>query len=303
MMVVTSFRPWLRRVITNVTPWSALLPMFIITLGCYLCATLWTLRISLSTSRSFPKYDFAGISQYQRLFDNDRWFDAVGNLFLFGVTLIVCSIVIGFVLAALIDQKIRAESLLRTIFLYPYAMSFVATGLVWQWILDPENGIEHSVRQLGFSQFVFDWIVTQDKSIYAVAMAAIWQVSGVVMALMLSGLRGIDHEIWHAARIEGIPTWRTYVSIILPMLKPTIATVFILLLTSVVKVFDVVVSMTQGGPGTATDVPAKFIMDHLFSRANLALASAGAMTLFIFVMAVLVPLWYWQTSQNAKGKA
>ncbi|WP_423027733.1 carbohydrate ABC transporter permease [Undibacterium sp. SXout20W] len=291
---------YVRQLARKLTPWSALLPFVLVSLGCYLCATLWTLRISLSSSRSFPKYDFVGISQYQRLFDNQRWFDSLENLLLFGSTFIVASLVTGFLLAVFIDQKIRTESLLRTIFLYPYAMSFVATGLVWQWILDPENGIQQSVRQFGWSDFVFDWIVRQDKAIYAVALAAIWQISGVVMALMLAGLRSIDNELWNAARIDGIPTWRVYGSIILPMLKPTIGTIFILLLTSVVKVFDVVVSMTQGGPGTATDVPAKFIMDHLFSRANLALASAGAVTLLVFIFVFLVPIWYWRKAKNAR---
>ncbi len=291
----------IKRFIRKITPWSALLPMVLVTLCCYLCATLWSVRISLSSSRSFPHYDFVGLSQYQRLFDNQRWFDSFENLFLFGVVFIAASMLLGFLLAIFIDQKIRAESLFRTIFLYPYAMSFVATGLVWQWILNPENGLQQSVRQLGWSEFVFDWITTQDKAIYAVAIAAVWQASGLVMALMLAGLRSIDTEIWHATKIDGIPPWRVYFFIILPMLKPTVSTVFLLLATSVVKVFDVVISMTQGGPGMASDVPARFIMDHLFSRANLALASAGAVTLLLMVLMLLIPIWYWRKHQSGKA--
>ena len=181
---------------------------------------------------------------------------------------------------------------MRTVFLYPYAMSFVATGLVWQWVLNPEGGLQHAVRQLGWPGFSFDWIVDPDRVIYTVVIAAVWQASGLVMALMLAGLRGIDDDIWKASRIDGIPRWRVYISIVLPMLGPTVATVFVLLFTSVVKVFDAVVSMTQGGPGTASDVPAKFIMDHLFGRANIALASAGSVVLLLTVLIIVAPLLY-----------
>jgi glucose/mannose transport system permease protein len=159
-------------------------------------------------------------------------------------------------------------------------------------VLNPEDGLQRSLRQLGWAGFSFDWIVDQDKVIYTVVMAAVWQASGLVMALMLAGLRGIDDDLWKAARIDGIPAWRVYVSIVLPMLGPTLATVFVLLFTGVVKVFDTVVAMTQGGPGTASDVPARFIMDHLFGRANLALASAGAMVLLLGVLVLSAPLLY-----------
>jgi glucose/mannose transport system permease protein len=178
------------------------------------------------------------------------------------------------------------------VFLYPYAMSFIATGLVWQWLLAPGSGIEGAVRQLGFPGFSFDWIVHQDLVIYTVVIATVWQASGLVMALMLAGLRGIDPEIYKAARLDGIPAWRVYLQIVLPMLGPTVATVFLLLSTAVVKLFDAVVAMTQGGPGIASEVPAKFIMDHLFLRSNIGLASAGAVTLLVPVLALLAPYAY-----------
>jgi glucose/mannose transport system permease protein len=273
-------------------PWSALLPMALTVLVGYLGTVLWTLRVSLSSSRTFPADDFVGLAQYERLFGNERWLQSLENLALYGVLFIAACMVLGFLLAVFIDQKVRAEGLLRTIFLYPYAMSFVATGLVWQWVLNPEDGLQRSLRRLGWTGFSFDWIVDQDKVIYTVVLAAVWQASGLVMALMLAGLRGIDDDLWKAARIDGIPAWRVYLSIVLPMLGPTLATVFVLLFTGVVKVFDTVVAMTQGGPGTASDVPAKFIMDHLFGRANLALASAGAMVLLLGVLVLSAPLLY-----------
>jgi glucose/mannose transport system permease protein len=262
---------------------------------------LWTVRTSLSSSRTFPRDDFVGLQQFERLMESERWLHAIHNLAIYGVLFITAAMVIGFLLAVFIDQKVRGEGLLRTAFLYPYAMSFVATGLVWQWVLNPESGLQNAVRQLGWSDFTFDWIVDQDMVIYTVVIAGVWQGAGLVMALMLAGLRGIDEEIWKAARLDGIPTWRVYLSIVLPMLAPTLATVFTLLAVGVVKVFDTVVAMTQGGPGIASDVPAKFIMDHLFSRANLGLASAGAVMLLLTVLALVAPLAYVRSRQKAQA--
>lgn len=282
-------------------PWVALIPLAITVLIGYLGAALWSLRVSFSSSRTFPQYDFVGLAQYARLFENERWLLSLQNLAIYGVLFIAACMAIGFLLAVFIDQKVRAEGLLRSIFLYPYAMSFVATGLIWQWILNPADGLQETVRKFGFPDFTFDWIIDQDKVIYTIVIAGVWQASGLVMALMLAGLRGIDEEIWKAARLDGIPAWRVYLSIVLPMLSATIATVFVLLFTGVVKVFDTVVSMTQGGPGTASDVPAKFIMDHLFGRANIALASAGSMVLLVTVLAIAAPILYLR-SRNDSGK-
>ncbi len=281
-----------RSVMRRLMPWAALLPMALTVLVAYLGTTLWSLRVSVSSSRTFPADDFVGLEQYERLFENERWLQSLQNLAVYGVLFIVAAMLIGFLLAVFIDQKVRAEGLLRTVFLYPYAMSFVATGLVWQWVMNPGAGLQEAMRRIGWTSFTFDWIVDQDKVIYTIVIATVWQAAGLVMALVLAGLRGIDAELWKATRIDGIPAWRVYLSIVVPMLGPTLATVFVLLFTGVVKVFDSVVSMTQGGPGTASDVPAKFIMDHLFGRANLALASAGAMVLLATVLAIVAPLLY-----------
>ncbi len=284
----------------KLTPFAALLPMALIVIVGYLGTALWTLRVSFTSSRTFASDTFVGMAQYQRLFENDRWLISMNNLAIYGVMFIIACIVIGFLLAVFIDQNVTGEGVLRTVFLYPYAMSFVATGLVWQWMLAPDNGIEHSIRLLGFADFRFDWIIDQEMVIYTVVIAAVWQASGLVMALMLAGLRGIDPEIWKAARLDGIPAWRVYVSIVLPMLGPSIATVFLLLSTAVVKLYDAVVAMTQGGPGTASEVPAKFIMDHLFLRSNIGLASAGAIVLLVPVLALLAPYVY---ARSRRGHA
>ena len=276
----------------RLTPHAALLPMALTVIVAYLGTVLWTLKVSFTSSRTFASDNFVGLAQYTRLFENERWLLSLHNLAIYGVLFVAACIVIGFLLAVFIDQNVTGEGALRTIFLYPYAMSFVATGLVWQWMLTPGNGIERAVRQLGFSEFRFDWIIDQDMAIYTIVIATVWQFSGLVMALMLASLRGIDPDIWKAARLDGIPAWRVYLSIVLPMLAPTVATVFLLLATAVVKLFDAVVAMTQGGPGTASEVPAKFIMDHLFLRSNIGLASAGAIVMLVPVLALLAPYAY-----------
>ena len=280
----------------------ALLPMALTVLFAYLGTMLWTMRVSVSSSRTFPADDFVGAAQYVRLFNNERWLLSLHNLLVYGVLFIAACMVLGFLLAVFIDQKVAAEGVLRTVFLYPYAMSFVATGLVWQWMLNPELGIQEVLHKLGFEQARFDWIIDQDMVIYTVVIATVWQASGLVMALMLSGLRGIDEEIWKAARIDGIPRWRVYVSIVLPMLGPSVSTAFVLLFVMVVKVYDAVVAMTQGGPGTASEVPAKFIMDYLFGRANIGLASAASVVLLTTVLAIVVPV-YFVRNRAGKGKA
>ncbi|MFC0350505.1 carbohydrate ABC transporter permease [Undibacterium danionis] len=282
----------LRHKTKSLTPFAALLPMALVTLVAYLGATLWSIKVSFSSSRTMPTDTFVGLAQYTKLFENERWLLSIENIAIYTVLFILVSMVLGFLLAVFIDQKVTAEGVLRTVFLYPYAMSFVATGLIWQWMLTPGIGIEYAVRQMGFPDFVFDWIIDQDKVIYTILIATVWQTAGLVMALLLAALRGIDEEIWKAARLDGIPVWRVYVSIVIPMLAPAIATVFLLLSTTAIKLFDSVVAMTQGGPGTASEVPAKFIMDHLFGRANIALASAGAVMLLVPVIAILAPYAY-----------
>ncbi len=289
-----------KRLLRRVIPFAALIPMALTVIVGYLGTVLWSLRTSFTNARSFPSDTFVGVAQYTRLFENERWLLSLHNLALYGVLFIAACLIIGFLLAVFIDQDVRGEGVLRTVFLYPYAMSFVATGLVWQWILTPGNGIEQAAIQMGFADFSFDWIVDQDMVMYTIVLATVWQASGLVMAMMLAGLRGIDGEIWKAARLDAIPPWRVYVSIVLPMLGPTIATVLLLLTTAVVKLFDAVVAMTQGGPGTASEVPAKFIMDHLFGRANIALASAAAIVMLVPVLAMVAPYVY---ARGRKGRA
>ena len=279
----------------------ALLPAgLIITIG-YLAAMIWTVRLSFTSSKMLPVLDWVGWQQYIRLFHTERFVASAGHIALFGLLFIVGCLILGFFLAVFLDQRIRFESAFRTIFLYPYAMSFVVTGLVWQWLLNPGLGLQKIVRDLGFPNFTFDWIVNQRMVVYALVIAAIWQAAGLVMALMLAGLRGVDTDLWNAARLDGIPTWRVYVSIVLPIIMPMVVTSTVLLATAVAKLYDLVVAMTQGGPGIASEVPAKLIMDNLLERSNVGLGSAAATVLMVTVVAVLSPWIYVQALQARKG--
>lgn len=279
----------------------ALLPLAITALVGYLATVLWSIGVSFTSSKMFANTNFVGLDQYYKLFASERWQISVHNLVLFAVLGISLCMVLGFLLAVFIDQKIRSESIFRSIFLYPYAMSFVVTGLIWQWMLNPTMGIQAAVRRLGFETFQLDWIVTQDKVMYCIILAAVWQASGLVMAILLAGLRGIDEEIWKAARLDGIPTWRVYLNIVLPMISGSVATAFILQAITAIKVYDAVVAMTQGGPGLASEVPAKFILEHLFSRASIGLASAASVVMLLTVVALLVPYYFLRQHQARQG--
>lgn len=270
----------------------ALAPALVIMLVVYIGCTLWTVRISFTASRMLPSDEFVGLRQYASLFANPRWHVSVHNLVVFGGLFIAASLAVGFLMAILIDQRVRGENVLRSLFLYPYSMSFIVTGLVWHWMLNPGLGIQKLGRDLGFPDFRFDWIVDQRMVVYTLVIAAVWHASGLVMSIALAGLRGVDDEIWKAARVDGIPKWRVYVSIVLPMLSASAATAAVLLAIGVVKLYDLVVAMTNGGPGLASEVPAKFVMDHLFERANVGLATAAATVMLVAVVAVVAPWLY-----------
>jgi len=287
----------------NVASYVALIPAFIIVVFAYLGTMLWTVQISFTDSKLLPSMNFIGIRQYERLFATSRWIISLENMVIFGIGLILVCLVLGFLMAAALDQKIRFENTFRTIFLYPYAMSFIVTGLAWQWILNPTLGVQQYVRNLGWTDFRFDWIVQNDRAIYVVIIAGVWQASGLVMALMLAGLRGIDQELWKAARVDGIPAWRVYLNIIVPMLRPTIITSVVLLSLAVVRVYDLVIALTGGGPGISSEVPAKFILDYLFGRSNIGLATAASSVLLVIVLVIITPWLYYEyfRPERAKG--
>jgi glucose/mannose transport system permease protein len=268
---------------------AALLPTAIVVLVVYVGCMLWTVRLSMTSSKLLPVLDWVGLQQYDRLLANERFLVSAWNIVLFGVLFMAGALVLGFMLAVFIDQRIRGEGVFRTLYLFPYSMSFVVTGLAWQWLLNPTLGLQKVVRGWGFESFGFDWLVRQDRVVYTLVIAGLWHASGLIMAIMLAGLRGVDADLWKAARVDGIPTWRVYLSIVLPLMGPMVVTACVLLATSVARLYDLVVAMTQGGPGIASEVPAKFVMDHLFERNNIGLATAAATIMLITVLALLAP--------------
>lgn len=252
----------------------------------------WTAYISFTKSKLLPRYQFEGLLQYRKLWEMDRWHVALDNLFVFSALFILFCMAIGLLLAILLDQRIRIEGALRTIYLYPMALSFIVTGTAWKWILNPGLGIEKAVRELGFQNFEFNWLVDPEFAIYTIVIAGVWQSSGFVMAIFLAGLRSIDDEIIKAAYMDGANLPRIYLRIIIPSMRATFLSAFIVLAHLAIKSFDLIVVLTRGGPGYATDMPATFMYAMAFSRGRIGLAAASATIMIITVMAIVIPYLY-----------
>ena len=281
-----------RSLVHNLSSKIAALPMVLTAVGVFVIATLWTVYHSFTNSRMLPKSEFIGLAQYERLWNSDRWYMSIENLAIYGACSLIFSLVIGFMLAALLDQKTRFENTFRTIFLYPFALSFIVTGLVWQWILNPDYGVQKIVRSIGFDSFVFNPLYNMDIVIYGILAAGLWQGTGFIMCLMLAGLRGIDQEIWKAARIDGIPMWKTYIQIVIPMMRPVFITTLVIIAAGIIKVYDLVVAQTSGGPGISSEVPAKYVYDYMFGAQNLAQGFAASTMMLVSVLIVLIPFTY-----------
>ncbi len=267
-------------------------PIWLLVAIVYVGPLVWTIALSFTASRTLPTAQFVGLAQYRRLWASERWLEALAHLSVYGVMFVGVSVGLGLALAILIDQRVRGEAALRAAFLFPSAASLVVTGLVWQWIMNPMLGLQHAVRAWGWSGFTFDWATRPATAIFALVIAGVWQASGIVMAILLASLRRIDPEIWSAARIDGVPTHRVYASIIVPQLIPALLSVTVLLLVAVIKVYELVVALTRGGPGTASDMPALFVMDYLFLRQNVGLACAASVVLLAIVCATAAPIHY-----------
>jgi glucose/mannose transport system permease protein len=279
----------------------AAVPMAFSAVGVFVIATLWTVYHSFTSSRMLPKNEFVGVAQYERLWNSDRWFVSIENLAIYGICSMVFSLFVGFMLAAMLDQKIRFENTFRTIFLYPFALSFIVTGLVWQWILNPDYGVEKIVRLLGFDTFVFDPLYNAEIVIYGILIAGLWQGTGLIMCLMLAGLRGIDQEIWKASRVDGIPMWKTYLRIVIPMMRPVFVTTLVIIAAGIIKVYDLVIAQTSGGPGISSEVPAKYVYDYMFGALNLGQGFAASTMMLVSVLIVLIPFAYLEFGRRKHG--
>lgn len=270
---------------SKVAPQVALTPALAVTLIAFIGAILWSIYLSFSASRRFPDYNLIGFKQYVRLFNDDAWMVSLKNTVILGVGSLL-SIVLGFLLAALIDREVRGKGVFRTIFLYPLAVSLIVTGIIWRWLFNPSVGIESFLHSIGFVDASFNWLSSPSTVMYGIILGAVWQSTGFYMALMLAGLKSINIEIWQAARLDGVPFWRVYFEVIIPMMKLTFVTSILLLSIGVVKAYDIIVAMSNGGPGGSSYVPAYFAIQAYWVKSNLGFASAAA-TIMLLLTAIL----------------
>lgn len=285
----------------NLNAKIASIPMVLTAMVIFLGGTIWTVVYSFTNSRLLPRANFIGFEQYERLWDAPRWIISIQNLAIYGILSLIFSIVIGFLLAALMDQKIRFENAFRTIFLYPFALSFIVSGLVWQWILNPDFGVQSIVRSLGWETFTFNPLYNSEIVIYGILIAGLWQGTGLVMCLLLAGLRGIDEDIWKASRVDGIPMWKTYLFIIIPMMRPVFITTLVIITSGIVRLYDLVVAQTSGGPGIASEVPAKYVYDYMFQAQNLGQGFAASTMMLLTVAIIIIPWAYLEFGGKKRG--
>lgn len=289
------------RIFRNLNAKIAALPMIFTAVVVFAGFTIWTVVYSFTSSKLLPKANFVGFDQYERLWSNSRWLVSIQNLMIYGALALVFTIVMGFVLAVLMDQKIRFEDTFRTIMLYPFALSFIVTGLAWQWILNPDLGIQNVIREAGWTSFTFDPLNNPDLVLYGLLIAGLWQGTGFVMCIMLAGLRGIDDDIWKATRVDGIGTWKTYIVVIIPMMRPVFITTLVLVAAGIIKLYDLVIAQTSGGPGNASQVPAMYVYSYMFQAQNLGQGFAASTMMLLSVLIVLIPWAYLEFGGKKHG--
>lgn len=286
----------------NISAKIAAMPMIATALVVFLGGTIWTIVYSFTDSKLLPRERWIGLDQYDRLWGTSRWLVSIENLMFYGAMSLVFTISMGFLLAVLMDQKIRFEDTFRTIMLYPFALSFIVTGLVWQWILNPQFGIQGVIRDMGWTSFTFDPLNNPQTVLYGLLIAGLWQGTGFVMCLMLAGLRGIDEDIWKAARVDGIPTWKTYIVVVIPMMRPVFITTLVIVAAGIIKLYDLVVAMTSGGPGgNSSQVPAMYVYDYMFQAQNLGQGFAASTMMLLSVVIVLIPWAYLEFGGKKRG--
>jgi glucose/mannose transport system permease protein len=273
-------------------PKLVLAPSFAVILLFVYGFILWTIYLSFTRSKMMPIYQFVGFDAYARLWAQPNWWVAIGNLAIFGTLYIGICIALGLLLAILLDQRIRGEGVLRPIYLYPMALSFIVTGTAWRWFLAPDLGLEKTMHEWGWTSFQFNWIVDPKMAIYTIVIAGVWQATGFCMAMFLAGLRGIDGEIIKAAQIDGASTVATYRRIVIPMLRPVFLSAVIVLAHMTIKSYDLVIALTGGGPGNATELPSTFMYSYTFTRNQMAVGAASAVMMLMTICAIMIPYLY-----------
>jgi len=276
----------------DLLPRLVVAPSFVIILLFVYGFIAYTGYLSLTNSKMLPSNDFIGFENYVKLWRLPHWWRAFANLWIFGGLYIVICSVLGLALAILLDQKIRAEGVLRPIYLYPMALSFIVTGTAWKWFLDPGIGLENTMHLWGWESFSFNWIKDRNYAIYCVVIAAVWQSSGFVMAMFLAGLRGVDNEIIKAAQVDGATPFMTYRRIIIPLMRPVFLSAFVVLAHLAIKAYDLVIALTGGGPGQATELPATFMYSYTFTRNQMGIGASSAIVMLAMIFSIIIPYLY-----------
>jgi len=266
----------------------------------------WTGFISLTDWNDiFPSFNIVGLRNYLELFQNFRFQISMKNTLVFTALFLVSSLILGFLLAIFLDQKIRGENIFRNIYLFPMAISFVVTGVVWRWILNPGTinnpvGLNQILDKIGLSFLKSGWYTDPKIGIKAVVIAAVWQMSGYVMAMYLAGIRGIPSELFEAAQVDGANMWQVYRYIVLPLLRPITLGAVIILGHISLKIFDLVVAMTGSGAGFSCDVPALFMYDTTFRGNHFAQGASIAIILLLMVGVLIIPYLRYSLKSEVK---
>ena len=256
----------------------------------------WTGFISFTKWNDvLPDYTPVGFENYRKLFANMRFQIDLNNTLVFTVIFVISCLVIGLLLAILIDQRIKGEGMFRNLFLLPMAVSFIVSGVIWRWLFNPGSiqmgniGVNQLFEKVGLNFLICGWYTDPDIGIKAVAIAAIWQFSGYTMALYLAGLRGIPLELREAASIDGADQFQIFYHIILPFLRPITFGAIIILGHISLKIFDLIVAMTGSGPAFSCDVPAFFMYDTTFRGNHFAQGASIAIVLLLLVSLLIIP--------------
>lgn len=250
----------------------------------------WTTYMStVKWNSQIPDYTFVGLKNWIRLFGDYRFRIDLRNLVYYAVGFMSQCIIFGFLLATLLDQKIKGEAIFRTIIIFPFAVSGIVTGVAWRWLMQPTTGINLLFAQIGLENFQPTWNSTPDYGMWAVTIAASWQFTGYIMALYLAGLRGIPNELREAAAIDGAGTWATYRHVIIPLLMPVTFTAIVLTGMNSIRVFDLVSAMSGSGPGFATDTLAFFMFQSTFGAYRYSLGAAIGTFMILLSAFLIVP--------------
>jgi len=263
----------------------------------------WTVRISLTNriSASIKEPKFVGLQNYRDLLTDSRFTHAFENLLKFTVVFIVGTTIAGFIMALLLEKGIKGEGFFRSFYLYPLAISFIAMGTVWNWLLNSNvdadaGGLNLLLQKVGLGFLQNPWYLSESGAAYALALPAIWQMAGYVLALFLAGFRGIPGDLREAARVDGASEAKIYRLVLLPQLTPTLFTVLIILGHVSMKIFDLVIGIN--GKSYVTQVVAVYMWEATFDQRNYAKGTAIAMVLLIMIALIIVPYLRWVVKQE-----